>query len=375
MGFSESVIRFKTESTIKFAEKRVGRSLTPEEAQTLAFHLYRMEQTKSYFTFTGMTFGAKRWYDTMSTYRYPLYQPKVEEINPNKFLFVRGPLAQYSRHSWRFLLYAFFSGELGKLVGQLVAQPLAARDTAADPKLGQFAVDLKAAISIEQQQTREGIQKTQTEREERLAEMMRRRGKTPDGGHVERNDDGSEKIPPHAGQPRWGRRTPPPAAAPAQDSDDMSPTAGNDPWTPAGESAFSPEPTYGQQSQQPAQPAHPPNRANRQPPRQTEDDMSPTGGLFNDEVENRSKSGESAWERLRRGGPPSGRQAPPPRREDNPYGNVQRERKEGSTLGDSFTFAESDEERKRAQEKAQKEFDARLEQERQGKDFNDERKW
>lgn len=365
MGFSESVIRFKTESTIKFAEKRVGRSLTPEEAQTLAFHLYRMEQTKSYFTFTGMTFGVKRWYDTMATYRFPLYQPKVEEINPNKFLFIRGPLAQYARHSWRFFLYAFCAGELGKLIGQLVAQPLAARDTAADPKLGQFAVDLKAAISIEQQQTRDGIQRTQTERERRLSEMQRREGNSP-GGHLGRNADGSEVLPPHAGQPRWGRRAPP-AASPAQDADDMSPTAGNDPWTPVGESAFSPEPTYAQQSQQPT---HVPNRVNSHPSRPAEDDMSPTGGQFNDEVETRSQPGESAWERLRRGGPPPGRRAPPPRREDNPYGNVQRERKEGSTTGDGFAF-ESDEERKRAQ----REFDERIERERQGKDFDEERKW
>jgi hypothetical protein len=43
-------------------------------------------------------------------------------------------------------------------------------------------------------------------------------------------------------------------------------------------------------------------------------------------------------------------------------------------LGDSHTFVEGDDARNREREHAQQEFDARLERERQGKDFSDEGK-
>lgn len=67
---------------------------------------------------------------------------------------------------------------------------------------------------------------------------------------------------------------------------------------------------------------------------------------------------------------------PPIQRPPQPGRPPRRAQREDSTLGDSFTFAGSDEERQRAQVQAQREFDERIEKERQGKDFNDEgKKW
>jgi hypothetical protein len=44
--------------------------------------------------------------------------------------------------------------------------------------------------------------------------------------------------------------------------------------------------------------------------------------------------------------------------------------------GDSFAFSTTEEDRQLARAEAQKKFDARVERERQGKDFNDSgRKW
>jgi hypothetical protein len=40
-------------------------------------------------------------------------------------------------------------------------------------------------------------------------------------------------------------------------------------------------------------------------------------------------------------------------------------------VGDSYSFSNSDEERQLAKTEAQKEFDARIERERQGRDFDD----
>ncbi|KAF2255935.1 hypothetical protein BU26DRAFT_512876 [Trematosphaeria pertusa] len=351
LGFSEAAVRFKTESTIKFAERRVHRSLYPEESQALASHLYQLEQTKSYFTAVGAGIGAWRWYKTMEQCRYPLYLPKPENINPNKFLFVKGPMAQYARHSWRLLLYMFVAGELGKLLGQITGQPIAAQNTANDPKLAQFAADLRNSIASDTTRARGAGSQQKKEwddmitRERAAKEHARRDSPLP----------GAQQRRP------W---TPPQKPA-ASGDDDMSPIAGSDPWAPMGDSSWG-DSGYSDQTQstQPRQ-----QRASRP----SDDDASPTGGMFQDEVRDRSRPGESAWDRLRRGGAPgSAQQRPQQGGREPPH----REQREGSTSGDSFAFAESDEERKRAQERARREFDARIARERQGKDFNDDsKKW
>jgi hypothetical protein len=355
LGFSRSAVRWKTDQTIKFAEKSIHRSMTPEEAHALASHLYHGEQLKSYTTAAGASFGAWRWYNTMDICKYPLYKPKPEEINRNKFLFVQGPIAQQVRQSWRFMVWVFVAGELGKLVGSLIAQPKMAQGAATDPRLAQFSSDLKAA--------REGPAARRRESFSRRAEQ------NPDAIP-------GQQLPPHAGAPRpWPRRSPalapPPAAA-----DDMSPTAGNEAWSSDGydaQSDFVPDHVDGQQRRAPVRNAQSSGSSGRRTERPMEDDASPTGGLFEEETEDQSKPGESAWERLRRGGgPASGQRQPlPPRREEH----YRREPRQESNLGDSFTFSDTDEERRRAQEKAQREFDERLERERQGKDFSDNKRW
>lgn len=358
LGFSEGAIRFKTESTIKFAERKVNRALTREEAQALAGHLYKLEQSKSYFTAAGAAVGTWRWYTTMAKCRYPLYQPKLEDINPNKFMFVKGPMAQYARHSWRLLLYMFVAGEMGKLLGQVTAQPIAAHDTANDPQLAQFAVDLKTAISSDSSRARGGDDTRRREWQERIAQERASRDNAKD----------------ESSRGSWGRKR-----TPVSSDDDMSPTAGNESWSSStswSDSAFSSDssPQNDQSRQQRhSQPSPWETRTTQPNDNDYDDDASPTGGagLYQDRVQNQNRPGESAWERLRRGGTPTPGQHTPSRRAEAAH----REQREGSTLGDGFAFAESDEERKKAQERAQREFDARIERERQGKDFNEEKRW
>jgi hypothetical protein len=370
MGFSDSAVRFKTETTIKYAERKVGRQLNPEESQALAYHLYQLEQTKSYFAATGAGAGVYRWYNTWEKMRYPFYQPKVEDIDRNKFAFVRGPMAQFARHTWRFSLYVLVAGQMGNIVGQLLAQPLAAVNTSKDPKLEKFGFELKAASQVEKQQTAEQGREIRDRRREFEEQVKNRAGGGP------------------SPQARWGKQ----AAAQSQDTgDDSSPTAGNEQWgsRTAGSETWE---TFSNDTSQPSpqQQQGPPSTEawNRQSSRQTassssspfDDDASPTGGLFQDEVNNpqsqsqpQARPGESSWDRLRRGGASAPLQRPqqPQSRRAEPE---RREQTEGSTLGDSYTFVEGDEARNRERGRAQQEFDARLERERQGKDFSDEGK-
>ncbi|KAH7114227.1 hypothetical protein B0J11DRAFT_553573 [Dendryphion nanum] len=372
LGFSETVTRYKTEQTIKYAEKRIRRPMTPSESRALATHLFKMEQTKSYFAAVGAAGGVYRWYNTRGTNRYPFYKPKPEDVNPNKFMFIKGPWAQSARQIWRISLYTIVATEMGKLIGQIVAQPLAAKDTTQDPALERFSQDLKSAMA----------------NDTRIGRDIK--GDTPAEWERQRQARAGE-LPPHAGAPKpWGwssQQAGPKPARSSQADDDMSPTAGSeDGWSsttsnPYGDSNFSSnDAEVSSQNAEDTRQRESQNTWNRQSRRTAdEDDESPTGGLFQEDVQNQNqnqnqpKLGESTWERLRRGGgPPAGQRSLPRRPEPS-----HREQREGSTLGDSFTFAETDDERRLAQEKAQREFDQRIEKERQGKDFNEgnEKRW
>jgi hypothetical protein len=361
MGFSDRAVRFKTETTLKFAERKLGRQLDPQESQALAFHIYQLEQTKSYFAATGAAAGTYRAYVTMAKNRYPFYQPKPESINPNQFAFIKGSMAPFARHAWRFSLYLLVAGQMGNIIGQLIAQPLAAVNTSKDPKLEQFGTELKAAAAAEQTRTTAQGREIQ----DRRREFERQ---TRDRGNMGPSP-----------QARWGKQPPVQAS-----EDDGSPTAGNEAWGTQPSASGSWDSFSSQERNAPQQSQGPPSseasnrtqRPNRPPPASASpfgDDASPTGGLFQNEVnsgsqDQPSRSGESTWDRLRRGGAPipgqrpaqSSRRAEPERREQ----------REGSTLGDSYTFVEGDEERQRERERAQQEFDARLERERQGRDFS-----
>lgn len=346
MGFSATAVRIKTETTLEYAERKLGRNLNPAESQALAFHIYQLEQTKSYFAATGAGAGAYRAYSTMAKNRYPFYQPKAESIDPNKFGPIKGPMASTARHAWRFSLYLLIAGQMGSIIGQLIAQPLAAVNTSKDPKLEQFGNELRAASATAEKKTTAQGREIQERRREFERQTRERDGMGP------------------APQASWGRR--PPAQA---SDDDSSPTAGNEAWGSQPSSAGSWDSySAGQPPQQPS----PRQASNTSSSPFDDDDASPTGGLFQDEVNNsqsqqHARPGESTWDRLRRGGAPQPVQRPPQQsRRAEPE---RREQREGSTVGEAFTFVEGDEERRRERERAQREFDERIERERQGRDF------
>ncbi|KAJ8111532.1 hypothetical protein OPT61_g5897 [Boeremia exigua] len=133
IGFSQRAVRFKVNTTLQFAEKKLGRTLSPDEAQALASHIYKLEKSKSYYSAAGVAGGVYRWYATMATYQYPFYKPKLESIDPNKFGPIKGPAANLARQTWRFGLYALVAGQMGDIIGQLIAQPMAAAKAARQP--------------------------------------------------------------------------------------------------------------------------------------------------------------------------------------------------------------------------------------------------
>jgi hypothetical protein len=89
---------------------------------------------------------------------------------------------------------------------------------------------------------------------------------------------------------------------------------------------------------------------------------------------------ESTWDRVRRLANEKS-QNPSPASSQDSWGRPptgQRGRNDGSSAseaGDSFAFSTADEERQLAKSEAQREFDARIERERHGGDFDEKKRW
>ncbi|KAF3034983.1 hypothetical protein E8E12_001534 [Didymella heteroderae] len=383
IGFSSRALRFKAETTLSFAEKKLGRTLHPEEAQALAYHIYKLEKSKSYYAAAGAAAGIYRWYATMATYQYPFYTPKLESIDHNKFGPIKGPAANMARQTWRFGLYALVAGQMGNIIGQLIAQPIAAYETSVDPKLEEFGREIKAASARDERGNNERSRMI----EERRKDFEARRRQEGTGG----------MTPPYGARGGERRQTPPIAS----DDDDMSPTSGNEPWGTQSSSSWGDFASEEQPKPQPERASVDVRSSDARPRRQApyqstqpapssspspfDDDASPTGGLFHSETtaqptQPASRPGESSWDRLRRGAGAGAAQQGGSQQDRIQRFSSSRQSgsvTEGSTVGDNFTFVEGRDARDAEREKAQREFDERLERERRGGDFNEagSRKW
>lgn len=374
IGFSERALRFKADTTLKFAEKKLGRTLRPEEAQALAFHIYKLEKSKSYYAAAGAAGGAYRWYATMNTYQYPFYKPKIESIDVNKFGPIKGPAANLARQTWRFGLYALVAGQMGNIIGQLIAQPIAAYETSVDPKLEQFGAEIKAASGRDERANEQRGRMV----EERRKEFEARRRQEGTGG----------MTPPYGARGQERRQAQSTAGG---DTDDMSPTAGNEAWgssassSSLGDFATEEQPKPQSERQPTASAAsrfrrQSPSHSRPSPPPSSspfDDDASPTGGLFQSEATTSdppsSRPGESSWDRLRRGaGPSASPGASQPERTQR-FASPRPRGAEGAagSTGDDFSFGEGRAERDAERERAQREFDERLERERRGGEFDE----
>jgi len=351
MGYTEGWARYKIANNAKLAQEVVGRQLQPKELERLSYYILEIESQKSNLAALGLSLGIWRAWATMQNYRYPFYQPKPDSVNLNKFLFIKGPMANYVRHSWRFTLYALFASQMGKAIGATVAQPVAAQKTRTDPELQEFVRDARAIREKKAEQVRQKwMENSRTRPDPHVPDTP------PDGGAF--------------GQYGRGRR--------------MEPVQRSRPTDDYGSQTSSSSSEYDTSGFQPE--SQPPSRPSQQPTSSqssgawgfwgsgssngNDDDASPTGGMFQEEVEKSKSSGQSSWERLRRGAPPPAPTQRPPQRSQHP----QREQRENSSPGDSWTFAGTDEEREAARRIAQREFDERLERERRG-GFDEGKKW
>ncbi|KAJ9623085.1 hypothetical protein H2203_006018 [Taxawa tesnikishii (nom. ined.)] len=361
-GLNQSTIR-AIRDQCQFAANLLQRPLRQEEVDSLGYHFARGMRVASYGAPVGVSAGLLYAYATRSKWRFPFYTAKEgTAFNPNKVLSLEGPRARAIWHILRFQSYGFIGFILGGIFFSSYAVSINAAGKATDPRLKDFNQALN-------QRMKEGA------RAPPLRPPMGQRSSvdTQEG----RMDQQVERVRRDLQNRPRGQR---------QDDDDMSPTSGtfaNDyPDASSDTGLMSDAQMRSQEQRQQADARTSPaqNRENTfrmdkvttQPRNFDSDDASPTAGSTSP---GKSYPAGSAWERVRREAAVG--QQPSKGSTGNAWaGNrgVQQEQREGSTLGDSFSFSETEEERQLAKTEAQKDFDARVERERQGGDFNEEKR-
>ena len=337
---------------VRFATNILQRPVTQDEANAFAFHFAKSLRIASYGTPVGVVFGTAMAYRTQKDWKFPGWSPFKEGSRFSKDVF--GPLkGQMARTAWQLTRVSAYW-----LVGATVAQiffgsyalsvSLAGR--AMDPRLKDFTKAL-------QQRQQSGLGREATG-------QVGNESAGPKG--METYDMARQR---RDAQERFRRRP-----ASAGQADDASPTGSmfSDEYMDApGSSSFLSEEEVRQQAEARLRPSREPSQqssyeqsasASRQ---STADESSPRA----DRQESPRQSG-SAWDRLRqtamsgeqsrtfRGSQPSesaGSRAPA-RGGDN------------VSTGDSFSFSSSDQDRQLGKSQAQKDFDAMLEREREGRD-------
>ncbi|KAL6719518.1 hypothetical protein ACLMJK_003759 [Lecanora helva] len=356
----------------------LSRPLSPEEFSTLAYHTAKGHAIASWGPSLGLAAGMWRFRKTRQEFRWPFYGAlKVDAEDAEAIakgvtwdgerLRVSGrellqAVSATTKARWLHIGRGTIYGVIGLVFVPAAVSAYAATTTTVgelrDPRLKDLTRDLRL---VTERKWKEEKEKRGEMREERTGQTTGQGRK--DAGAVYR--ERSERL--------RGRKQ--------EEVDDMSPTGGgigfgdDDDQSMMGMGGVLSD---GQMSQREAQAqfeageSHTGNRTrpSRGTPRRftgTKDD--PRVPIDPSDIE--KFGGGSVWERIRQesssGSTPS----------STGRGNTVRgEQQEGSTLGDSFSFSSSEEERSYAKEEAQKEFDERVERERKGEDFSGSgRRW
>lgn len=356
------------------AQSVLQRPLKQEEVDAIGFHFAKSLRIVSYGMPAGGLLGAVSAYRGMSEYTFPFWKPKKEgsKFNPDAFGPIKGVRANMLWHVLRFNIYGFVGAVVGTMFFSTYATTVNAVGTATDPRLHGYIEALKKRGADQRGQIQRPVgQRNPVESQEGMMDRQAQ-GAARRAGMETTYSGGSRDV-----------------QRPVRDYDDQSPTGGafatesryheeggsptdsgllNDEQTRTRERTLQADAERSYVSRETANASSDNRTTARQPDSFDYDDASPTvasrasSSPFTNNSSGAGGSG-SAWDRIRTN-------AGQTKSSSAPASQTQAEQKEGSTLGDSFAFSTTDEERQLAKMEAQRDFDARVERERNGGDFS-----
>ncbi|KAI9821976.1 MAG: hypothetical protein M1827_002558 [Pycnora praestabilis] len=353
-GYSQQYMVSSIHRRILGASSILGRPVNKDEATALAFYTAKSLSIASWGNPLGTMGGWYQAYQTAGKYRFPFVTPP-ETFNPNQFTkLVQGRNAQICWHLLRGSIYGSFGSIVGGLLITTYAATVAAVGEQQDPRLKEMinALKLKA-----REMGKNGLPARQT--------VGQRRDPTGQG-----ETSTSDLWKNH-------RQTMGDDASPLGGSDGDVLNQDNRKLGPRGDGMLSDSQIKTQEVQQQPRPERNPtpdrtstfsmDKVATQPRTFDEDDASPTTGSGSMDA---GSSGGSAWERIRREA--SGSSTPVGRgssRPGNRMRGTEQDQGEAPTSSDSFSFSDSEEDRRLVREEAQRKFDERVERERRGGNF------
>ncbi|KAL8861135.1 MAG: hypothetical protein Q9178_002349 [Gyalolechia marmorata] len=356
-GYTKTYLTKLAASRLRYHTEAVGRSLSTKEMEAVIFHAHKSATISSIGVPIAFSIGMYRAYATRENYRVPVWGDLKstegwwdgQKLRIMGQTVAEGSSARSLMHSLRYSAYGSMALFFGGLVVNSYATTVAAVGELRDPRLKDFEQAIRSRSKAQMGDL----------------EAMRTQRKDPTGqGNTTVSD-------------LWKRHR-----KDIGGLDDASPSAGADGYGGEVErlggsntGIMTDSQMRSEERRMQASPNDSPteNRAStfrldkveKQPKNfdDTFDDASPTAPGDVDDGQG------NAWERIRRQAqnPSSGKQRGQRRNQ------IKNEQQGGSAAGDSFTFSSDDEQRQLAKDEAQSEFDARVERERQGGNFNENR--
>ena len=338
----------------------IQRPVTQEEADALASHIATSVRIGSWGTPLGLVLGGLQFARGLRRFRFPLYTPfkTGSRLSPDRFGPLRGARARAAWHGARFVAYGFVGVSLARLGCASYAFSTYIANRARDPRLGDVVELSRQGLKERQRLRGEGVREGRRGVEE--GERAALKGESVEMSRMRRRAEGEEARKRQAGR------------------DDMSPTGGafeaeqgvqaesgfaQDDWSAPRDGmegqSWQADGTSSDALARPQMSSTTPTSTPPKPPRQT--------SASTQQAPPTNKQSSSAWDRLRQNAM-SGSQSTSA--SNSPTSNSPPSNSPTSD-SDSFSFSQRDEEKQLANSEAQKEFDARVEKERDGRDFDD----
>ncbi|KAM3424161.1 hypothetical protein BST61_g11296 [Cercospora zeina] len=345
--------------SLQQAQQVLGRPVQQPEADALAFHFAKAVRIVSMGLPVGFAAGTLLAIRGMSTFRFPGYTPGAT-FNPEKFLFYKGRAASVAWHILRFNSYAIIAGLMGQIFFTSYGAAVGAVGQRTDPRLKEWDEARARHVKNKRQAGNHPVDQTPGPREGETLEMARQRQRAQEAWRSSRSRQGGLG-----------------AAKVESGGDDMSPTRGafGSEYVDMGSAAVSDtammsddqarRQSEGLQREQEA--SYSRSRQPQQNQARPQTRQEPARDAFSSQEESKPTLSGSAWERLRQQAV-TGKSSPsPPTSAPSNFAKPLDE--------DDFTFSSRDEDKQLAKVEAQKEFDAQIERERSGKDFDERKRW
>ncbi|KAB8342931.1 hypothetical protein FH972_022528 [Carpinus fangiana] len=325
-----------------------GRPLTQPEFDAISYHCAKMNAISSYGAPVGIAGGIWRAQNSRKTFRFPFWQPEYNpdkphqegKFDPSRFGPLKGAQAHAAWHAMRRMSFALIGGAVGMALFNSYATTVAIAGQRTDNRMKDIMSTLQSMTPEERRYRAEQASREVRGQMNRPQQGVQLQGR---GRQEQTQSQGYEQVV------------------------DATEASSIDQQTPH-------EPSDQRQRPQSSQQYSVPTRQRQSQSAEFDfDDASPQRSTPS------SPSSSDPWETLRQNarngvqyqgpqGPGSG-SAWIGKRGSQADG-LQNQQRQSTAVGDSFSFSKSDEERQLAKEEAQREFDARIDRERQGQDFN-----